>query len=105
HPIRYTSLGLAVIEAMMVGVPVVALATTEMPTVIDHGRSGFSDTNVEALVGHMHALLRDPALARELGEQGRRYALERFSIERFVRDWNAALSEVTGMTLPVARMA
>ncbi len=30
NPIRYTSLGLAVIEAMMVGMPIVALATTEM---------------------------------------------------------------------------
>ncbi|MFL6719239.1 MAG: glycosyltransferase, partial [Burkholderiaceae bacterium] len=34
NPIRYTSLGLAVLEAMMVGLPVVALATTEVSTVI-----------------------------------------------------------------------
>src|SRR6266516_6936188 len=33
-PIRYTSLPLAVIEAMTIGMPVVALATTELPTVI-----------------------------------------------------------------------
>src|SRR4051812_19483405 len=33
NPIRYTSLGLAVIEAMMIGLPVVGLATTEMATV------------------------------------------------------------------------
>ena len=40
NPIRYTSLGLAVIEAMMVGLPVVGLATTEMVTVIRDGISG-----------------------------------------------------------------
>src|SRR5947209_4152115 len=39
HPIRYTSLGLAAIEAMMVGLPVVALATTELVTVVENGVS------------------------------------------------------------------
>ncbi|HEX5539369.1 MAG TPA: glycosyltransferase family 4 protein [Methylophilaceae bacterium] len=97
NPIRYTSLGLAVIEAMMVGVPVVALATTEMATVIENGRSGFADTDIHALIRHMQELLRDPALARELGEQGRQRANQRFNIGRFVADWNAALAEVTAI--------
>ena len=105
NPIRYTSLGLAVIETMMVGVPVVALATTEMATVIDNGRSGFIDTDIDKLVVHMRELLRNPALARQLGEAGRINALERFNIGRFVADWNAALAEVTGMALPKARIA
>ncbi len=99
NPIRYTSLGLAVIEAMMLGVPVVALATTEMATVIENGKSGFADTNVDALIEHMRELLRNPALARALGEQGRKQATERFNINRFVADWNAALADVTGMAL------
>lgn len=99
NPIRYTSLGLAVIEAMMLGVPVVALATTEMATVIENGKSGFANTNVDALIEHMRELLRNPALARALGEQGRKQATERFNINRFVADWNAALADVTGMAL------
>jgi glycosyltransferase involved in cell wall biosynthesis len=99
NPIRYTSLGLAVIEAMMAGVPMVALATTEMTTVIENGRSGFVDTNVSALVDGMRLLLRDPALARQLGEQGRQRAIERFNIRRFVADWNAALADVTGTSV------
>ena len=105
NPIRYTSLGLAVIEAMMLGVPVVALATTEMATVIENGRSGFADTNVDALIDHMRELLRNPALARALGEQGRQRAIERFNIGRFVADWNAALADVTGMALPASCVA
>jgi hypothetical protein len=95
-PIRYSSLGLAVIEAMMVGMPIVALATAEMATVIENGVSGYADTNVAALVGHMRELLRDPGLARELGQGARRRARERFSIERFAADWDAALRHVTG---------
>ena len=97
NPIRYTSMGLAVIEAMMIGMPIVALATTEMVTAIEHGESGYVDTNPAALVMYMRELLRDPALARQLGANARRRARERFGIERFCADWNAALASVTGM--------
>ena len=103
HPIRYTSLGLAACEAMMLGMPIVALATTEMATVIDNGVSGWIDTSVDRLVESMQALLDDPVEARRLGEGARRTAMERFSITRFVADWNRALSDVTGQ--PVRRPA
>ena len=96
NPIRYTSLGLAVIEAMMAGLPVVALATTEMATVIENGETGFIDTRLDTLIGHMQELIRNPALARMLGAQARRRALERFGIERFSADWDGALRHVTG---------
>lgn len=90
-PIRYGSLGLGAIEAMMVGLPIVALATTELVTVIDNGESGFIDTNLAPLLAGMHELVRNPGLARRLGACARRRALERFSIERFSADWDAAL--------------
>jgi hypothetical protein len=95
NPIRYTSMGLAVIEAMMCGVPIVALATTEMVTVIKDGANGFIDTDVDALVLKMKWLLENPADAKQLGEAARRTALERFGIERFVADWNDAFLQVT----------
>jgi hypothetical protein len=95
HPIRHTSLGLAAIEAMLIGMPVVGLATTELVTVIQSGHNGFIHTRPERLVEAMQQLLRDPALARQWGEAGRRTARERFGIERFVRDWLAVFDEVT----------
>jgi glycosyltransferase involved in cell wall biosynthesis len=95
NPIRYTSLGLAVIEAMMVGTPVVALATTELAAVIRHGVNGVIDTRIDPLIEAMHALLRDPQQARALGAEGQRTARERFHIDRFVADWSAALRDVT----------
>jgi glycosyltransferase involved in cell wall biosynthesis len=96
NPIRYTSMGLGVIEAMMTGLPIVALATTEMSAVIRDGHNGFIDTDVARLVRVMKLLVKDRSLAAELGEEARRTALERFNIERFVADWNAAFAEVTG---------
>ena len=96
NPIRYTSLGLAVIEAMMIGLPVVGLATTEMATVVEDGVSGFVATDVGRLIGPMHDLLSDPEAARRMGAQARRAALERFSIERFAREWEDAFATVVG---------
>jgi glycosyltransferase involved in cell wall biosynthesis len=96
NPIRYTSLGLAVCEAMMVGLPVIGLATTEMVTAVENGVSGYVDTNVERLVEHMRRLLADPVEARRLGEHARRAARERFGIERFARDWEVAFALVAG---------
>lgn len=96
NPVRYGSHELAVIEAMMIGLPIVGLATTELATVIENGVSGFVDTDINRLVSHMHVLLNDRDYARRLGEGARRRAMQRFSIGRFVADWNAALSEVTG---------
>lgn len=96
HPIRHTSLGLAVIEAMMAGMPVVGLATTELVTVIDSGRNGFIDTRLERLEAAMQALRADRGLALEWGQAGRRTARERFGIARFVDDWLRVLDEVAG---------
>lgn len=94
NPIRYTSLGLSVLEAMTVGLPVVALATTEMPTVIRNGVNGYADTNVDTLVDVMRMLIADPDVARKWGEAARADALLRFSIERFAREWTGFLLEV-----------
>lgn len=94
NPIRYTSLGLAVVEAMMIGMPVVGLATTEMSTAIRNGHSGYVDTRLERLVEVMRRLIDDPGLAREWGEQARASAMERFGIGRFVQDWCGVLRQV-----------
>ncbi len=93
NPIRYTSLGLAVCEAMMLGMPIIGLATTEMATVIENDVSGYVSTDIDELLRYMKALLDDSDLARRLGVGARETALERFNILRFVADWNMAFAE------------
>jgi glycosyltransferase involved in cell wall biosynthesis len=101
NPIRYTSLGLSVCEAMMLGMPVIAMATTEMAMTVQNGISGYVDTDYDRLVEHMLRLLDDVEAARRLGEGAYEYAKSHFSIERFIRDWDRALSLVTGETSPI----
>ena len=103
NPIRWTSLGLAVCEAMMLGMPVVGLATTAMATTIENGVTGYVDLDEGNLVRHMRRLLRDPDEAASLGAEARRVAERRFGIGRFVADWNRAIRLVTGATVPAGR--
>jgi glycosyltransferase involved in cell wall biosynthesis len=94
NPIRYTSLGLSVCEAMTLGVPVIGLATTEMAVTINNGVSGFVHTDLSYLIEKMQLLIRDRTLAMKLGEEGQKYARERFNINRFARGWEQVFSEV-----------
>ena len=96
NPIRYTSLGLAVCEAMALGLPVVGLATTEMATAVSNGVNGYVETDPARLVGHLQRLLADPQEAAELSAGARARARERFGIDRFVRDWTEVLCATAG---------
>ncbi len=96
NPIRYTSLGLAVCEAMMLGIPMVGLATTEMVTTVENGVSGYVDTSVDRLIDRMRTLLSDRSEAMRLSEGARQTARQRFGIERFARDWDDTFRFVTG---------
>ena len=106
NPIRWTSLGLAVIEAMMLGMPIVGLATTEMATAIENGVSGYVDTDVGRLVERDERRC-STTRPRHAGwaKAARRRALERFRIERFARDWEETFSLVTGARTGRARVA
>lgn len=98
HPVRYTSLGLAVCEAMMVGLPVVGLATTELATVIQNGVTGYIDTNLESLIIYMNELIADIDQAHRLSRNVREYARSRFGIERFIHDWKEVFEQVVSQT-------
>ncbi len=92
HPIRWTSLGLSLIEAMHLGMPVVALATTEIPEAVPDG-TGIISTNVRALIESLERLLDEPDRCRTLGQNARAYARTRYGLERFQRDWDRLLEE------------
>lgn len=105
HPVRYTSLGLAVCEAMMVGLPIVGLATTELATVIENGISGYVDTNIDRLIERMQELIADPAMAQQLGAAAREQARSRFNIQRFIQDWNVAFERAVSQRATESALA
>jgi len=95
HPVRWTSLGLSLLEAMHLGMPVVALATTEVVEAVPP-EAGVVSTNVERLEEALRAFVADPELARRTGRAARAAARRRYSLDRFLADWDRLLKEVTG---------
>jgi glycosyltransferase involved in cell wall biosynthesis len=93
HPIRWTSLGLSLLEAMHLGMPVVALATTEALEAVPPD-AGVVSTRVDLLAQALRAFVTDPDLARHIGLAARAAARRRYSLDRFITDWNQLLKEV-----------
>jgi glycosyltransferase involved in cell wall biosynthesis len=93
HPFRWTSLGLSLIEAMHLGMPVVALAATEAAEAIPPG-AGVVSTRRDYLRDAVRALLADPQAAAGLGKLAREAALARYGLARFLADWDRLLAEV-----------
>jgi glycosyltransferase involved in cell wall biosynthesis len=94
HPLRWTSLGLSLLEAMQLGMPVVALATTEAIEAVPP-EAGVLSTRVDVLVDAVRRFAADPDLARAHGDKARSVALERYGLGRFLSDWDGLLEEVT----------
>jgi glycosyl transferase family 1 len=94
HPIRWTSLGLTLLEAMHLGLPVVALATTEVVEAVPPA-AGVVTNRLDILHATLHRLVHDPDEARHRGRAARRAALARYGLARFLADWDALLEEVT----------
>ncbi|MGL4173662.1 MAG: glycosyltransferase [Actinomycetota bacterium] len=93
HTYRWTSLGLSLIEAMMLGCPVLVLAATAAPEAVP-AEAGMVTTDIRRLTDAAHQLIKDPDAARAQGMAGRQHALRHFGIERFLTDWNSLLKEV-----------
>ncbi|HEX2052065.1 MAG TPA: glycosyltransferase [Actinomycetota bacterium] len=93
HPIRWTSLGLSLIEAMHLGMPVVALATTEAPEAVPP-EAGVVTNRLDDLRAALVRLVRDPEAAAVMGKAARAWALERYGLGRFLDDWDRVLAEV-----------
>ena len=94
HPMRWTSLGLSLLEAMHLGLPVVALATTEAAEAVPP-EAGVLSTDVDVLVAAVRRFGADPDWARQVGKAGRAAALARYGLDRFLHDWDRLLTEVT----------
>ena len=94
HPVRWTSLGLSLIEAMHLGMPVVGLATTEVVEAVPPG-AGVLSTRVDTLVEAVRWLAAEPEHARAMGRRAREVALARYGLERFRKDWDELLHEVS----------
>ena len=103
HPYRWTSLGLSLLEAMHLGMPVVALATTEAVRAVPP-EAGAISTSVDELVRAARLLIDYPEEARRRGEIARQAALDRYGLSTFLSAWDALLGDLTGPRFRTGRL-
>jgi Glycosyl transferases group 1 len=94
HPYRWTSLGLSLVEAMTLAMPVLVLAATAAPESVPAG-AGVVSSDVDLLAATARRWLTDRDEARECGRAARAHALRRFGLHRFLDDWDRIFKEVT----------
>jgi glycosyltransferase involved in cell wall biosynthesis len=85
-PSREEAFGLALVEGMACGLPVVATRTAGPRDIVDDGRTGLLVTPGSApeLAAAIRRLLDDPALARSLGTAARAEVLRTRGTERYI---------------------
>ncbi|MBW0101309.1 glycosyltransferase [Pseudonocardia sp. KRD-291] len=95
HTARWTSLGLSLIEAMALGMPVVAVASTEAVAAVPPA-AGVLSTDVAELVEGVRRFVRDPEHAASAGAAARAHALTQHGQAAFLRRWDELLDEAVG---------
>ena len=88
---EFEGFGLAPLEAMAVGLPVVATRAGGISEVVEEGVTArlAEVGDVEGLALHIRDLIEKPLLARRMGAAGRRRAIREFGIERIVPRYEA----------------
>lgn len=95
---HFEGLPLVVLEAMSVGLPVVATAVNGIPEVIDRSEVGllYPHEDADGLARHLTAMLTDRSLASRIGAAGRESVRRRFGMEAFADNVVGLYSEALG---------
>ena len=93
HLMRWTSLGLSLLEAMHLGLPVLVLATTEATRAVPPG-AGLVSNDPAELLDAARGFVADPESARACGLAARTAALARYGLGRFLSEWDGLLNDV-----------
>ncbi|WP_372698171.1 glycosyltransferase [Arthrobacter sp. JSM 101049] len=94
HPFRWTSLGLALLEAMHLGMPVIVLGATEAFRAVPP-EAGAVSSDVEELAAMARRLVHEPEEARARGLAAREFALRHYGLQPFLDAWDQLLTDIS----------
>ncbi|MCX6880610.1 MAG: glycosyltransferase family 4 protein [Verrucomicrobia bacterium] len=95
-PSRQENSPMAIAEAMAAGLPVIASNRCGMPFMVTENETGFliEPEDTEQIAERLARLLQDPALARQMGQAGRRVAEQRFAPRMVAEQTRAVYQEL-----------
>ncbi|WP_306362733.1 glycosyltransferase [Nocardia sp. CC227C] len=92
HTPRWTSLGVSVIEAMYLGMPIVAVGTTEASAGVP-AEAGVVSTDPDILAEAVRQFVHEPLFAELTGKAARHWAQANFALSDFLRRWDRLLRD------------
>jgi glycosyltransferase involved in cell wall biosynthesis len=97
-PSRHEGLGVAILEAMAMALPIVASAVGGIPESVDAGKTGLlvPPEDPQALAGAIDELARDVERGRRLGAAGRERVVEQFSMDAMAGEYERLYEEIGG---------
>ena len=78
----------SLLEAASCGCPIVSTNNCAIPELITHGENGFLSNDPAQMREYCRLLINDKKLAKEMGDKARQTILEKFTLERFVKEWD-----------------
>jgi glycosyltransferase involved in cell wall biosynthesis len=85
----------ALMEAMSAGCAVVSTSNCMIPEIITDGINGFISNDENTLRARIITLMEKPELAAEMGQKARQTIIDRFSMDKFVKNWDSVLEEAS----------
>lgn len=91
---QYSTFPMTVAEAMLCGCPVISTNKYECGRVIQHEKNGLIANTKEEIINCIDKLQSDYDFAKQIGEEGRKTAMELFNVDKFITAWNRIFNEV-----------
>lgn len=84
----------AILEAMYMGLPIVASDTGGTAEIVEDNALLFPYKDASALKSTLKVLLTNPDLRHKMGQSSKRICTERFSLERMLTDYHKILTQI-----------
>lgn len=86
----------SILDAMWIGIPVVAMRTGGIPEIVEDGSNGLlaMPRDADGLADALEKVLRNPTMAENFAAEGRKTVLQKFTADRMVEGTIAAYREI-----------
>ena len=90
---------MCLLEAMACGCAVVSTATCMIPEIIENGVNGYLSNDKKEMRKYLERLLENPDECRRLGENARNTILDKFSLSKFIENWDKLFRTVSKLEI------